>query len=175
MSALEGYQGSDFRAVNKVLRGMPADRFVEEDYAGSNDIDPASARDHLDKQIELIDDVMDVSKIMSDIRVLRGTETGRGIFGDRLAGSLTGFEWTEDAFVSTTVDPDVVDYFTTTGLSMEILVPAGTGAVNLSGFRNSRGGSDEAEVLLQRGLRMRVVSDTGPGDPRQLKVVIVDG
>lgn len=174
VAALEGYQGEDFRTINRSLRGMLTDDRYLEDYASSSGVDLAHAREHLDRQVDLIDDVMNVSVLADDIRVLRGTQTGRGVFGDRLAGDLTGFEWTEAAYVSTTADSDVGD-FTSTGLSMEIVVPAGTKAVNLSGFTTATGAGDEAEILLERGLRMRVVSDTGPGDPRHLEVEVVNG
>jgi hypothetical protein len=51
---------------------------------------------------------------------------------------------------------------------MRILVPRGVGAVELSN------GDYEAELLLQRGLRMRIVADSGPGTrPRTLDVEVL--
>lgn len=174
VAALQGYQGEDFTIINRQLRGMATDGRYLDEYARSNGLDPAHAREHLDQQVGFIDDVMDASALTGDIRVLRGTQTGRGVFGTRLDGDLTGFEWTEDSYVSTTAGDDVED-FTRSGLSMEIAVPAGVKAVNLSGFTTGGGAQDEAEILLDRGLRMRVVGDTGPGNPRHLKVEVIDG
>lgn len=173
VKALEGYQAADFNAVNSSLRGKLTELDLKV-YASAYDLDEDAAHGAIGNQIELLDDVINASSLTDAIVVSRGTKTGRGIFGDRLDGDLTGFEWTEDAYVSTTANPAIADYFTTSGLLMEITAPAGTRAVNLSGFTTARGDDDEAEILLQRGLRMRVVSDTGPGDPRQLKVVVVN-
>ena len=40
-------------------------------------------------------------------------------------------------------------------------------------MREVDGYPEEAEILLERGLRMRVVGDSGPGFPRQLDVEVV--
>lgn len=168
VAAMEGYRGSDFDGVNKSLRGLPF-RAIHQDDA---DLGEEGFRRRIAEQIELLDEVMKHSRLTDDITVIRGTSTGRGIFGDALAGDLNGFEWTEGAYVSTTANPAIAEYFTISGLILNIHAPKGTGAMALSVMtRNGR--DDEAEVLLERGLRMRVVSDTGPGVPRTLEVEVI--
>jgi hypothetical protein len=73
-------------------------------------------------------------------------------------------EWREDAYVSTTTDaftadafadPKRAEYEGTTPVVMRMIVPKGVGALELSDD------DYESEVLLQRGLTMRVVRDNG--------------
>lgn len=168
--ALEEYRGADFDPINKRLRGIEPQRILQK-YPE----DPAEFDSYLQRQTELMDSVLDASKLADDVTVTRGTSTGRGVFGDAVDGDLTGFEWTEDAYVSTTANPEIAEYFTISGLTMDINVPKGTGAVALSEIKRPNGDNDEAELLLQRGLRMRVVEDSGPGYPRKMKVEVVRG
>lgn len=176
VSAMEEYRGADFRNVNRKLRGIKFEGTggAQSDYL----LGVERYHQRLDALIADLDALTSASRLTDDVIVLRGTETGRGVFGDALDSNLEGFEWTEGAFVSTSTDPAIVEYFTISGLTLEIRVPRGTGAVVLSKKEYDRGGFEgvvtgESEVLLQRGLRMRVVSDTGPGSPRRLKVEVI--
>lgn len=172
LTAMENYRGADFSPINKRLRGLPYRLSSIDDEA----LGEEGFRRRIGEHIELLDDVMEHSRLTADITVIRGTSTGRGIFGDALNGDLTGFEWTEGAYVSTTANPAIAEYFTITGLTMNIHAPKGTGAMTLSGMTGERYGKpveEEAEVLLERGLRMRVVKDSGPGMPRTLEVEVV--
>lgn len=167
--ALEYYRGADFRPVNKMLRGVPYRATSQTDV----DLGPEGFKARLDRQVQLLDDVVKRSRLDGDVVVARGTETGRGVFGPALDGDLTGFEWDELGYVSTTANPKIADYFTSQGLIMDIRVPKGTGVVSLSGMKRADGEEEEAELMLERGLRMRVVSDSGPGYPRKLEVEVI--
>jgi len=171
LTAMENYRGADFSPINKRLRGLPYQLSSIDDEA----LGEEGFRRRIGEHIELLDDVMEHSRLIDDITVIRGTSTGRGVFGDALDGDLTDFEWTEGAYVSTTANPAIAEYFTITGLTMNIHAPKGTGAMVLSGMTGERYGKpvdEEAEVLLERGLRMRVVKDSGPGMPRQLEIEV---
>ncbi len=106
-----------------------------------------------------IDSVMAQSKLTSDVAVLRGVANAQEAFGEAFARDLTGAEWVEHAYVSTSADPTISRLFagrTTAGAMLRIRVPKGTEAVQLSGDEYG------SELLLQRGLRFRIVGDTGP-------------
>lgn len=73
---------------------------------------------------------------------------------------LTGVTWEEKAFAHTTVNGDRLAGYARkiVGLepvAMTIIVPAGTGAVQMSEL------DFEAELMLERGLQFRVVADNG--------------
>lgn len=87
---------------------------------------------------------------------------------------LTGVTWEEKAFGHTTVNGDRLAGYARkiAGLepvAMKILVPAGTGAVQMSEF------DFEAELMLERGLHFRVVADHGTdeGGVRRLDVEVI--
>lgn len=164
LDAVEAYRGGDFRPINRTLRGANIDFYDE---------DPEEGMRRIAEQVRLLDDIMNHSRLTDDVVVVRGTATGRGVFGEALNGDLVGHEWTEDSYTSTTANPDIAADFTISGLTMNIRVPKGTGALVLSGMTIDDGFDDEAEILLERGVRMRVVSDTGPGMPRQLEVEVL--
>jgi hypothetical protein len=125
----------------------------------------------LARRIRTIDTAVAKSPLTADVQVTRGVKVGRAVFGEAWDRDLTGAEWTEHAYLSTSTSDKTAGLFSDLGhrdaAKMRILVPAGTPAVELSGS------GDEAELLLRRGLRMRVVSDTGPGENRELAVEVV--
>lgn len=118
-----------------------------------------------------LDAVMERSKLREDVVVHRGVMDGREVFGPAFGRDMTGAEWTEHAYVSTSADPNVVldeRFFSPDGGAvLRIRAPKGTGAAALSD------GTYESEILLQRGLKMKVLSDTGPGPDRVIEVGIV--
>ncbi len=125
-----------------------------------------------------IDAAMEASRTRSDIGVWRGLRDGSLMFGNRLDADLTGMEWREDAYLSTTADGDISTGFALgtnvnrpapNPVLMHLLVPAGTGAVEASDERY------EAEILLERGLTLRIVADRGvsPDGVRMVDVVVV--
>lgn len=181
LHSMERYRGADFGALNKKLRGMPY-RNSSAEFEGQ----PARFEQFIERLQKDLDTVIGASRLPEPIEVWRGTATGRGVFGSAVDNDLTGFEWTEGAYVSTTANENVADDFTITSLLMKIRVPAGTGAVALSGWSRQAGPGDwftddgqmireEAEVLLERGLHFRVVSDSGkdPGGKRILEIEVV--
>lgn len=113
-------------------------------------------------QIAGIDEAMAASKLTSDVQVFRGVRNPTAMFGDRLSGDLTGMQWREDAYVSSsavrTVAADFAEGADSVGLVMNISVPAGTGGVELSPVTFG------AELLLDRGHTFRVTADRGVVD-----------
>jgi hypothetical protein len=175
-NALENYRGADYDLMNRLLRGTfdenNRDLYVDDPETEWEDFEATI----MDK-VRRIDEVMEASKLPSDVRVMRATLTGRGIFDGHLGEDLTGFEWEEKSFTSTTVSDEVLDFFTGSdgGLIMTIDVPKGIGAVQLSDMPDEETGYDEAELLLQRGLKMQVVKDEGTDENnvRHLHVKVV--
>jgi hypothetical protein len=143
-SALTEYQDGyrpGFRGINATLRGSrPSD-------------------DATQAAITAIDSAMAESPLTTDVVTYRGVRDARLMFGDRMAGNLTGLRWREDAYVSTAADPSAVEAFSggNDALRMRILAPRGSQAIDL-GDPDDPG---EAELLLARGLEFIVVADHG--------------
>jgi hypothetical protein len=152
--ALRDYVSSLYYAVNGQLR--------------RGDLDPLVAR-----RVERIDAVMARAGLDRDVVAWRGIAHAEKPFGDRLAGDMTGYTWREDAYVSTSAVRRQAQAFTyhEGQVLMRLLVPRGTGAVRLSGQY------DQAELLLRRGLHLRVVADRGvsPDGYRLLDVEVIGG
>lgn len=150
--AAEFYVASGYGFVNAALRGSgePTGRAKE--------------------SIEKLDAIMDRSKLPSDTGVYRGVGDGRVLFGDSLDGDLTGFEWKEKGYSSTSVNEDVADDFIdsagdddedggdSTPIKMRIVLPSGTPAFQASDV------DDEAELIVGRGSNFRVIADRGEDD-----------
>jgi hypothetical protein len=135
--------------------------------------------------IRNLDGLLDHSTVGSDVELWRGLRSGEGQFGDRLSGDLTGAEFTEPAYLSTTANRQVAEQFAGSfgdpaPVVMHLVAPAGTNAITVSDWGSGDAIGGQAEVLLQRGLRMRVVADHGvephpqiPAGVRRLDVEIV--
>lgn len=141
--ALREYQGAFvYQGVNGALRR-------------GGDIPPA-----LGRIIRNIDAGMDRSQLTDDVIVYRGITDVRRVLGEAADGDLTGVEWVERGFLSTSASRQVARGFTYPGTeapapaSMRILVPRGTRALEVGG-----GGQDE--ILIARGARLRIVRDLG--------------
>lgn len=151
-AALRDYISSFFTAINGGLR--------------RGTLGPVAAR-----AVGHIDEVMAASRLAGDVLVWRGVADGSKLFGARLGQDLAGFEWLERGYVSTSASRRIAQGFTfhQEQVLMRILAPRGTGAVQLSGMY------DQAELLLQRDLRMRVVRDRGvsPEGYRLIDVEVV--
>jgi hypothetical protein len=142
-AAIERYRGKAFSEINGDLR------------SGKISAKTRATVDEIDK-------VHAESKLDEDVVLHRGIGNVEAVFGPAAKKKLTGAEWTEDAFQSTSADPAVAERFTINedgkraAAVIKMRVPKGTGAIQLSDERY------EAEVLLERGLKLRVISDTGP-------------
>lgn len=143
------YSKGEFGPVNRVLRGTERD---------SDDVVAARAA------IARIDEVMDSSKLTDDVVLYRGVQTREDRFGFRARGdkSLTGVEFTDSGYVSTSIYESAATSFArarpgrqSERYMMRVVAPRGTGAVEI------RGALYENEVLLERNLRFRVVGDRG--------------
>ncbi|GLY08245.1 ADP-ribosyltransferase [Actinoplanes sp. NBRC 101535] len=157
-AGLEGYQdsrnGTDFKQINGALRtGGPGNAQTQQAIAG-------------------IDDAMTGSELNADITVLRGVRQSRAMFGDRLDGDLTGMRWREDGFLSTSTDTGAIAPFSRgeDPVQMRVAVPAGTKAIDLYDPRDP----SEAEILIDRGHEIEVVTDRGVVDGiRQIDVRVL--
>ncbi len=157
--AVNTYTGSEYAAINNYLRGkaLPYGYTVDE-------VTPVIAR---------LDEALAASRLGRDVTTYRGVLDASGMFGDRLAGDLTGMQWREDAYLSTSAKQRKAQGFAGTGskapMVMRILAPAGTPAIEASGM------DLEAELLFKRGLRLRVVADHGisPDGVRHIDVEVM--
>lgn len=146
------YRGSGYHPMNNALRTVRDGEIHANNTTGQS--------------IHAIDAVMNASPLPAPAQVFRGVR-GQDVFGSAYHGNLLGAEVTEWAYGSSSVDRRVANNFAGSGsgaLVMRTLVPAGVGAVQLSNqCAQPHGIPCEAELLLQRGLRMRVVADHGIG------------
>jgi hypothetical protein len=144
--ALTRYTGEEYKVINQSIRtGSPL--------TGQE----AETRAALDKATK-------PAKRNKDVLLWRGMANGDRRFGDAFNGDMTGIEWTQDAFSSTSAD-----FGSAAGYAfgrknpfiMRVLLPreVAAGGVDMRGDANFN--SHEAEVLLNRGLRYRVTADHG--------------
>jgi len=125
-----------------------------------------------------IDEAMGHSPLTHDVQVHRGVGHLRMLGEERK--SYVGLEFRDAGFASTTADPNVAaEYFGGEhgGAILDIRVPAGTKAIQLSGMgRKPRNGirppEHEAELLLDRGLTYRVIGDRVIKGVRHLEVEV---
>lgn len=153
-AALRDYQGVMYYGINGQLR--------------ASELGGSHAR-----RVRQIDSALADSRLTRDIDVWRGVADGRTFFGSRLDHDLTGMAWQELAFMSTSAAERVALDFTYPGVGefpvlIRLSVPNGIGAVQISGA------GSQAEVLLERGLSLRVTADHGisPRGYRLLDVTV---
>jgi len=146
------YKGPSYVAINGWLRGGMRERFSAAEIE--------AARPDAERRIAAIDLGMLASPLARDVMVYRGVFAARDLFGDRATGDLTGHEWVEQSYVSTSAMESLGRQFARNnpsgGVLLRILVPRGVHGVTLSAY-----GGKEGELLLQRGLRLRVAVDRG--------------
>lgn len=186
--ALSEMEGLEYQTTNSLLwRGKdPHERRV----ARSELTEDQRARmDRIDKEtrdrIREVDKTMDHSPLSEDVVTYRGAKRASEMFGyGRYTGidsddfaeqdrqferfqsgyrpDLTGMEWTQHSYLHTTVnDERLAGYAKNLSeqsddpVAMTIVLPKGTGAVRMSGI------GAEAEIMAERGLKLRVVADHG--------------
>lgn len=142
------YTSKAYREINRQNRGRPE--------PGANQ---AEVRRHIDN----IDEAMRGSTLNQEVLVYRGMRDASRMFGDRINSDMTGLEWKEESYVSTTAFEGKTKNFISGSslpnrILMRILVPAGSHAVEASGT------SKEAELLIDRNTQYRVVADNGVGE-----------
>lgn len=152
--ALDDYQGDLYQAINGQLRG---------EANGENVIE----------SIVALDDALDASAVPQAFLVFRGIKSPSSVFGAAWNNvDVVGMEWVDDAYASTTVDRRVAEAFAPTWnqppeppVIMRIVQPAGSSAIRLSDMAPQEvqpyGIKFEAELLLARGQKRRVVADHG--------------
>lgn len=133
--------------------------------------------------VEDLDAATEASELSNHAELYRGIRDPRRVFGEAWNDDdVTGLAWTEDAFLSTSADERIASWFAGddqvtsdeeragNAVVMTIVAPRGTGAVRLS-----ESGTGQAELLLQRGLTLRVVRDDGVDSSgiRRLDVEVV--
>lgn len=151
--ALTSYVDGSFSSINGALRGNQ---------------DP---RDDVRDTIDRLDDALAQWRLPERTIVHRGVRTtgrdGRQSFPtENLAGKVL----VDPGYLSTSPNERIVDRFDGAA-RMEIHLPPGTPAVSVNGAEITVGNADERELLLPRGLRLRVVSD-GPDAEGKRRIVV---
>ncbi|MDP9799354.1 hypothetical protein J2S43_007866 [Catenuloplanes nepalensis] len=163
-SALQSYRGFGFEDMNDLLRSGERNARIE-------------------RQIAMIDAVHAESTLPRDVVVYRGFRSPAKIFGSAWNDiDLVGLTWDDAGFASTSVDQRVAENFANMSGSvvMRIVQPKGTSAIRLSSLappdRHPSGIDEEAELLVPRGQRRRVVADHGvdAAGRRILDVEVID-
>jgi 2'-5' RNA ligase len=148
------------------------------DLAGAPGVSSGSvlSEQNVQKTVRNADIVMENSPLKEDVVVFRGFRNTSS-FGPqwKAGGDNAGLTWTEHSFLSTTNDEDFLtkNYLPKGSIKMRMSVPKGTGAVYIENA-GSDFGQAQPELLLQRGLRFRIVNDHGVEDGiRTLDVEVV--
>ncbi|MBB5081367.1 phage minor capsid protein [Nonomuraea endophytica] len=145
--ALGGYRGSDYKDINKRLR--------------ENDPDHSQIRD--------IDKVMPLSELKKTVLSYRGIRDTKAFGSAWDDVDVAGLEWIDLSYASTTVDLRIAERFAAGGdppVIMRIVTPPGVSAIRLSDLAPpdrapDPGTKEEAELMHQRDIKYRVVTDHG--------------
>ena len=145
LHALRFFRGEGYRQITPALYRGKASPAVQE-------------------RIDHLDSVMKRSRLERDVVTYRGVTDIRKLVGARAAQEdLSGAQFTDRAFLSTSADEVQAKFFSRKGAKtsdtrptvFRYTIPKGTAAVKLSGVKH------ESELLLQRGLTFRIVADHG--------------
>lgn len=156
------YESSFFVSINNYHR------------RGRRDID--GNRDPL---VERITEDMDATfqPLASDVQTWRGIARANRLFGDALGNDLSGFQWDELGYGSTSIDEVISRQFSNQADSdddqrvmMRVTVARGVGASAVSHPRNQGG---QGEIALQRNTQWRVTRDHGV-DPTGIRYIDVE-
>lgn len=160
-TGISRYTGSLYRGLNALARGQ---QLSEQD-------EPLRER-ILQTEKWIKDAFAAVPGSSREVLVYRGIRNASVMFDEHLDGDMTGLEWLEQANTSTTAVEARTKLFLGRGnerVLMRILVPSGSKTIQGSA-RNA-----EAEVLIDRNSRFRVVRDNGtsPDGIRLLDVELI--
>lgn len=141
------------------VRENNAEPAVNTALRGNIPMTPRRARD-----IRLLDEALDQSRLPRGITVYRGFTNGTGILPEDWATrDLTGLSWGNKAFTSVTVDRDAAEAYVGNaedrGFAIRLRLPEGSRAVSIQD--EAAGLDNEGEVLIGRDLTFRVVADSG--------------
>lgn len=158
--SLYNYTGSGYDAVNSKLNSLPPGTKK----TGSTSIS------NIDKGMEASPEPE------NDLILYRGFKDPHGVFssGKWNDVNVAGMEWSQKSYSSTSGNLSTAQSFAGySGVVMRVIVPK---AMKVKGI-NAKGGQHpgEAEIILQRGLRYRVVADYGKhGNQRYIDVMVVE-
>jgi hypothetical protein len=158
VKALQGYQQSEFLAMNGQLRGLDLSEFTDHTLTQTRE------------EIKALDDAfVKATPLPENVTVYRGVANAT-MLGDFSQGQVL----TDPGFLSTSLDKRVAGGFsdqeTGKGAVLEIRLPAGTKAIPLSGATS---GDAQSELLLNRGSRFRVISKTWFGHGWRVVVELI--
>lgn len=151
--AFKDYQGTWYHDINGPLRsGAPLEPRAQEI---ASTLDSAISKSAIDAE----------------------TVVFRGLY-ERPSGLESAAEFVDNGFSSTSLNEDFVRRIFAEGedaFVMRITLPRGTNAVRLDTSRNLPDFFQEDEILLGRGSRFRVLSETkgAPGEPTVLEVELI--
>lgn len=153
--AVRLYRNSTYREIPGYLRGGEDKVLKIREQVGQQEpsLEPVS------QHVALIDQAMAAAPLAQPIEVYRGVRDLPEVIGQQLDGQVVGIEWTEQSFPSTSVEPNVATIFADDDVLLKLHVPAGVGGIQLDSRPTHREHTREAEILLQRRLRMRVVDE----------------
>lgn len=156
--SLYNYTGSGYQSVNTKLNGLPP-----------------GAKKTGSTSISNIDAAMAASPpLEGDVVLYRGFSGPQTVFksGKWNEVNVAGMEWSQRSYSSTSGQLSTAQGFAGYGgVVMRVIIPKG---MNVHGI-NAKGGQHggENEIILQRGLRYRVVADYGKHDGRRYIDVMV--
>lgn len=153
--AVRLYRNSTYRRIGAYLRGGEDEMMQIREYPGQTDATAEAVSEHVAK----IDQAMQAAPLDQPLELWRGVHDLPLVLGTELDKNLTGTQWTEQSFPSTSVDAKVAGIFSDGDTLLRLHVPAGTGAIQLDSRPTPLAHTREAEVLLQRGLQMRIIAD----------------
>jgi hypothetical protein len=150
------YRTSTYKKIGPYLRDPDN---AESTMTIRDTYDAPASTESLGTHVAHIDQAMEASPLQYPVVLWRGVTDEEKVFGQELRPDMTGATWTEDSFISTSADRSIGAIFSGEVL-MRLHVPAGVGAIQLQSWRGPYPHHNrEAELLLDRNLRMRVIGD----------------
>jgi ADP-ribosyltransferase exoenzyme len=153
---LRFYRGGSYRAIAAHLRGDadPDETFLVRERPGEPGLE-----ERLAEHVDAIDQALAAAPLAEPVIVWRGVRELADHIGADLGADPVGTSWVERSFPSTSVDPNVASIFAEDVL-LRLHIPAGVGAIQLDSRPTDRENTREAEILLPRGLQMRVTGES---------------